>query len=384
MGVVRHELSEWEDAAASYMRAIALNPDKAEVHSNLGVTLKQQGKIKEAEECFVRAIAIKPNYAEAHMNLGVSLKEQGRLEESEKSHKNAIMLKPKFAEAHLNLGNTLRESGRLKAAEAMYKQATELNPDYAEAFSNLGSTLKEQGKFQEAEESYRQAIAVKPDYMSAQFMLAALSGETIATSPRDYVESLFDYYADKFDRSLVDELAYQMPKLAAEVITKDRKTGQLGAVLDLGCGTGLFGVEIRAYCDRLEGIDLSANMLHEAKKKQVYDKLIKGDIATFLSKSELNFDYFVATDVFIYVGDLSDIFRLIKHHNNRGGKLVFSTEDCTGKNFFLEKTGRYSHSKGYIEGLCEQHGYELKHYAVNILRKERNSYISGGLYVLEF
>jgi len=215
-------------------------------------------------------------------------------------------------------------------------------------------------------------------------MLAALSGETTATAPRDYVERLFDNYAAKFESSLVDNLEYEIPRVIAQMIIKDSKFDLLGTITDLGCGTGLFGAEIKQVCKHLEGIDLSKKMLDEAKKKNIYNKLINQDILTYLSNASLNFDYFVSTDVFVYIGDLSDVFRLIKSRNKTGGKLAFSTEDYDGDGFFLEQSGRYSHSKKYIESLCKKFSYKLLHFETQNLRKEKNKKISGGLYLLEF
>jgi predicted TPR repeat methyltransferase len=243
---------------------------------------------------------------------------------------------------------------------------------------------KKLGRLEEAEASYTQAIAVKPDFIDAKHMLAALSGETTATAPRDYVERLFDNYAAKFESSLVDNLEYKIPRVITEMIIKDSKFDFLGNILDLGCGTGLFGLEIKQVCEHLEGIDLSKKMLDEAKKKDIYNKLIKEDILAYLSNASLNFDYFVSTDVFVYIGDLSDVFRLIKSRNKTGGKLAFSTEDYDGDGFFLEQSGRYSHSKKYIESLCKKFSYKLLHFETQNLRKEKNKKISGGLYLLEF
>ena len=125
-------------------------------------------------------------------------------------------------------------------------------------------------------------------------------------------------------------------------------------------------------------------MLEKAKEKNVYDKLIKQDIITYLSTEVFNFDYFISADVFIYIGDLSDVFRLIKSRNKTGGKLAFSTENYEGDSFFLEKSGRYSHSKKYIEGLCNEFGYNLRLFEKQPLRKDKNQYINGGIYLLEF
>ena len=54
------------EAIAEYRRAIAIKPDFAEAHINLGIALKTQGKHDEAIAEYRRAVAIKPDYAEAH------------------------------------------------------------------------------------------------------------------------------------------------------------------------------------------------------------------------------------------------------------------------------------------------------------------------------
>ena len=66
----------------------------------------------------------------------------------------------------------------------------------------------------------------------------------------------------------------------------------------------------QSYID--DNIDLSKRMLDQAKKKNIYNELIKEDIVTYLSNNYFDFDYFVSLDVFIYIGDLSNIFKLIK------------------------------------------------------------------------
>ena len=133
-------------------------------------------------------------------------------------------------------------------------------------------------------------------------MLSSLSGITPKTAPREYVEKLFDGYAERFEVSLVDTLDYKIPKLITDILIQTNTTGSLGSVLDLGCGTGLLGQSIKGYCSKLEGIDLSNKMLEVASQKKVYDKLSQSDIIEYLSSISLDFDYYVALDVFIYIG----------------------------------------------------------------------------------
>ena len=350
----------------------------------LAAVLKQSGKLNESLVVSQKSVELGPLDAEAHNNLAVILQGLGRLEEAEASYRKAITLKPDYAEAHSNLGITLKELGKLKEAETSHRQAIALKPDYVEAHNNLGGTLQELGRLGEALASYRQAIALKPDYAEAKHLLSALIGKTTNSAPRKYVETLFNNYAMNFEHSLVNKLEYKIPNLITEMIVAKNPNIQLGSVLDLGCGTGLIGDEIKKYCSNLEGIDLSKSMLEKASAKNIYDKLEHKDIVEYLSTEDLDFNYFISSDVLVYVGELSEIFRLIKSRNKSKGKFIFSTEHTDRDGFFLEQTGRYSHSKKYIESLCNKFGYKLSHFETTNLRKNNNKFIIGGLYVLDF
>ena len=383
LGAVLQQTGRLSEALVANQKAVKIESKDNEAHNNLGNTLKDLERFKQAEASYKLAIKLKPDFAEAHNNLGIVLEKLGKFEQAETSYKRAIGLKSDFAEAHNNLGIVLEKFGKFEQAETSYKQAIKLKPDYAEAHSNLGNTLKDLGKLEEAETSYKQAIKLKPDFDIAKHHLAALTGETTNSAPRAYVEDLFDNYASKFESALVNSLEYKIPKIITKLIMEKNSGVSLGSVLDLGCGTGLLGLEIKQFCSSLEGIDLSNLMVEQARKKNVYDKLSHRDIIDYLAAENLDFDYFIATDVFIYVGDLSHIFELLKPRNKSGGKLVFSTEHTNADGFVLEKTGRYSHSKKYIKNMCEKFNYKLCHFESINLRKEKNRFITGGLYIVE-
>jgi predicted TPR repeat methyltransferase len=384
LGAVLKQMGKINESLVASQKSVELDPLDAEAHNNLGVTLKEQGRLDEAEVSYRQAIKLKPDYAEAHSNLGTILQELGKLDEAEASYRQAITLKPELTEAHNNLGVTLQEQGTLDKAEVNYRQAIKLKPDYAEAHNNLGGLLIKLNKLEEAKVCYKKAIEIKPDYGEAKHLLAALTGHTTNSPPRVYVENLFDNYAINFEHSLVDKLEYKIPNKIIEMIVAKNSNIQLGSVLDLGCGTGLIGDEIKKYCSNLEGVDLSKSMLEKARAKNIYDKLQHKDIVEYLSIENLDFNYFISSDVFIYVGELSEIFKLIKSRNKSKGKFIFSTEHINRDGFFLEQTGRYSHSKKYIESLCKKFGYNLSHFEITNLRKRNNKFIIGGLYLLDF
>jgi tetratricopeptide (TPR) repeat protein len=150
LGEVLKHTGRVSEALVASQKAVGIDPNDAEAHSNLGNTLQELGRLEEAEASYGKAIALKPDYAEAHSNLGITLQELGRLEEAEASYRNAIALKPDFTQAHYNLGNALQELSRLEEAEASHRKAIELKPDYGLALLRRGQTLFDKGEFEAA------------------------------------------------------------------------------------------------------------------------------------------------------------------------------------------------------------------------------------------
>ena len=384
--VTAHQEGRLQEAEHLYRSILKDDPNNLNVYNNLGVLLQSLNRFEEAIDCSKKAINLKPDYTEAHYNLGISLEKLNKFEEAEKIYRKALDLKPDYAEAYNNLGNTLHKLSRFNEAILSYKKALEFKPDYVDVYNNLGNIQKKLNRTDEAIKSYKKALKIKPDYLEVKHMLAALMGETVnaPTAPREYVQNLFDEYASYFEDSLINKLEYKTPKIIVDMIVSKNLNISLGSILDLGCGTGLIGKEIRKFCKKLEGIDLSSLMLEQAKNKDIYDKLAHRDIVDYLSTEKLDFDYFISADVFIYVGDLNEVFRLIKSRNNSKGKFVFSTEHTDKDGFILEKTGRYSHSKMYIESLCKKFDYKLSYFEKINLRKDDMEFLEGGLYLLDF
>ena len=330
-----------------------------------------------------KALAVKPDYAEAHINLGAVFKDLGEFDEAVASYHKALSIRPDYAQAHNNLGNAFKGLGQLDEAVASYRKALTIKPDYAGAHNNLGTALQELGKLDEAVASYRKALALKPDYAEAQHMFNSLTGNTTTAPPRGYVETLFDSYAGIFDDSLVRKLEYKTPFLMKEIIVGlDPARSKFEKAIDLGCGTGLCGIELRDISNDLTGIDLSKNMIAKAKERQVYDRLIVGDIVDILSVSTEKYDLFVSSDVFMYFGELTTIFNAVRNCCNEDALFMFSVESQVDGQYSLLETGRYSHSENYIltrasDGFKPIESQEVK------LRKEKQSWVIGQIFVLQ-
>ena len=61
-----------------YLEALQLNPQDAQSHNNIGVTLAEQGKLEEAIAHFSEAVRINPKFTEAQRNLENGLKLVGK------------------------------------------------------------------------------------------------------------------------------------------------------------------------------------------------------------------------------------------------------------------------------------------------------------------
>jgi len=383
IGEAYRALGRPDTAVACYTKALAINPIFVEAHDNLGHVLKRQGRMEEALASYQRAIEIAPDRAEAHNNLGNVLKNLRRPDEALASYQRALRLDPNHAQAYNNLGDSLQGMGRLEYAIQCYRRAIELMPHFAEAHINLGTALKDQDKPDEAIACYERAAEL--GLKSPEHFLAALRGETTETAPKDYVKELFDLYAPRFENDLVEGLGYNVPRLLKNALDKFATRGRrFRNVIDLGCGTGLAGVEFRALSSRLTGVDLSPKMIAQAKKKKVYDSLEEEDIAEFLNKTDETFDLYIAADVFIYVGNLAPIFSAVRKRAREKALFTFSTEICEGSDYNLNETARYSQSRGYIEALAQDQNFSVKICDTSIIRREKGENTPGYLFILEY
>lgn len=92
VGRILSEVKDFEGAKTLFETCIAVSPQFAIGHFNLGLTLKAMGRFEEAIAAYQKAIELQPDYAEAHQNLGVVLLKVGNVRDSMKHFQTAIAL----------------------------------------------------------------------------------------------------------------------------------------------------------------------------------------------------------------------------------------------------------------------------------------------------
>ncbi|MGR9244436.1 methyltransferase [Rhizobium leguminosarum] len=294
-----------------------------------------------------------------------------------------------IADRRADYARMLEEGGEPEAAAELMEQALELVPAWAAGWYRLATYLEKAGRGEAAIEAYRRTLALGPeDIFGAALKLALLGdGATPDRPPSRYVERLFDDYADRFESALVEKLDYSVPqKLAALVASTGRR---YECAVDLGCGTGLLGPEIRASVNRLEGFDLSQNMLAKAAEKHVYDSLAQADLSLapdlsglFAETARHRADLVTAADVLMYLGNLESVFAIVGELAASGADIAFSVEDAAdGEGFHLAPSLRYAHSESYVRMLLARHGLEILKIVKSVIRKDGGKPVSGILFL---
>jgi predicted TPR repeat methyltransferase len=297
-----------------------------------------------------------------------------------------------IADRRADYARMFAESGEFAEAAEIMEQALEQVPLWAAGWFRLAEYAEKSGRKEAAAAALEKVIALDPtDIFGAGLKLAVLGAADMpAAPPTPYVERLFDDYADRFDTALVQKLDYTVPQTLARLV-RGHAGGMapFGLVSDIGCGTGLFGVEFRAEAERLEGFDLSAGMLAKAAEKGVYDHLAQADLSLpaetsglFAEGPEARADLVSAADVLMYLGDLAAIFPSAARLARPGGLFAFSVEDggeCDAP--VLRPSLRYAHPQAFIRRRLAENGFDLVAMEKSVIRRDAGQPVHGLLFL---
>lgn len=382
LGTLLAEGGQLEEALAHLKSAASLQPSSPMIQTNLGNVYLKLDKLDQAKDCYQRALKHNPRMPETLFNLGLILYQQKKPDKAASCFEKCLQAKPDFTSAYLKLGHVYRELKRPEYAAACFQKVIELSPHSIEALTELGNLLAASQDIEGATHCFRQVLTIDPENYSARHAVAALTGETTAAAPASHVAHLFDELSQDFEHHL-KQLGYRAPALFRQMVIELWGEGaHFDHAIDLGCGTGLSGEQFRPMINHLTGLDLSPKMIELARSKNLYDELTTDELCHYLKNATRQYDLFIATDVFAYIGDLSEVFASIQERAMPGGCFLFSTEESLQQDFMLQPTGRYAHARHYIETLALRHGFTLAAHQTTDLRMEGDKHIKADLFVL--
>lgn len=352
------------------------NFEQAKAFFRLGLEHYQAGRFAQAERDYAASLALLPGRVSTLTNLGATRLKLGRMDDALEVLDQALAQEAGNVEALGHRATALAELGRRAEALVTFDRLLQLEPRLGFAWSLRGLLLKDEGRLDEAAAAFRNAIDNGADVELNCHYLASVSGQLPPAPPRQYVETLFDSYAEGFEQHLLEVLNYRAHQVLVQRLAAMNR--RFDCALDLGCGTGLCGALVQPMTKWLDGVDLSGNMVAQARARGVYDQVEQADLTEFLAAATRRYDLVLAADVFIYVGVLDGVFAGVARVLEPGGVFCFSVEAAGGEaDLALRPSLRYVHSERYLRRLAAEHGFEVQAVARHPIREDQQQPIPG-------
>lgn len=137
------------------------------------------------------------------------------------------------------------------------------------------------------------------------------------------VSGYYDDWASTYDDTL-KSWNYCAPSGAAERLAPYLAPGD--AVLDVGCGTGLFGQAMACHGDfKMVGLDISSESLQHARQRNLYDHLAAHDLTKLpLPADDNSMAGAASIGVLTYIEDAGAMLRDVCRCVKPGGAIIFT------------------------------------------------------------
>jgi predicted TPR repeat methyltransferase len=357
-------------------------PGDRDVVETLGFALLQQGDADRALTLFgalCREFPLTPRLAVGMMK---ALAAQGNFDAGLEFAEEANRIIPRHSGIMLQWAEMLMKARRLDEAEEKLRFLLREAGPTKDVLVQLATIALMRDRAEEARKLFRTAHRIDPKDFYLKHLGAAESGKAGERADDTYVAGLFDGYARKFESSLLS-LGYRVPGLIHNLVRErmggTEATVRVGDMLDLGCGTGLLGLVLHEMkAGFWQGVDLSAQMIEEARGKGIYDDLVTAEITAHLKSETREWDCVFAADVFCYFGDLSEVVRLVADRLRQGGFFAFTVEalpEGDVRGWAKNATGRYAHGEAYVRAAMSR--FSRVEVAREVLRMDREAPIHG-------
>jgi Flp pilus assembly protein TadD len=160
------------EAVESFRKVVALQPDSADAHVNLGIALVDQYDRTNGLKEFLEAKRLDPNSPSVHYNLGRFYFETAKYDDARKELEDAVRLEPNNAPALYFLALAAKQDNDLDRSNELFEKVIALQPGNPDAQFLMGQNLEHQGKTAEAIAHWKLALQADPNYSQALYNLA--------------------------------------------------------------------------------------------------------------------------------------------------------------------------------------------------------------------
>ncbi len=171
-GMVLSRKRNYADSSRAFQEAVRLNPNYFEAQTKLAYSYVLLGDLPRAKEAFHRAMALSP--ANEAIKEGLRLLEEGTQDKEslipwgEEAFSRAMMIDPMLADILMVTRKSERDIGFYHTLVRIYEKVLKQNPKYADVHYGLGHAYHELGQWEEAIAHYEAALAINPRYLDAQ------------------------------------------------------------------------------------------------------------------------------------------------------------------------------------------------------------------------
>lgn len=327
-----------------------------------------------------RAVLLRPCEPNYLNNLLVSAGGEAR----QKLLERLLVLDPAHVRALVDLAFLRRRAGRNSDSGRLARMAHLVEPGMPDGLARTVQALISAGDAGRARAVYHRYLLLDPEDrlgLGRDLARAGLLETDQAMSP-SFVAGVFDGYAATFDTHLTDTLRYVGHEVLARML-RDLGVAKAARAVDLGCGSGLSGLELRRYAAHLTGVDLSERMLERARARGIYDALHRAEIVAWLEADSAVYDIAVAADVTSYLGDLGPFFLSISPRLSPGGVLAMTVHEQEADGFGLVMGETYSHSQSHVAAAAGAAGLRIRATERGAMREENKKPLPTLFLVLE-
>jgi predicted TPR repeat methyltransferase len=279
------------------------------------------------------------------------------------------------AEASFDVAQQMAARGEYDEAIWRYRYVLRRQPNNARAWHNMGVAQLAKGDKAKAVEALKKSVALDAKNDSARFLLmsidpALVPGFAPAAVPLDMVKSEFNSSALTYDAEMLARQGYQGHQHVYEALKNLLEPGEkVVTLLDAGCGTGLCGMLVAGLCRTLVGVDLSRNMLAQARLRRekdgrlLYHELIEAEWKAHLHALPTpRYEAIIAASVIPLTGDLTRSLQAALHGLKPGGVFLFTAlkQEQQGYHLHSSLPPRFAHAKDYIEQSALTAGFEVQ------------------------
>lgn len=181
LGNACYDSGDPDGAIDAYQKALILNPDNADVITDMGSMYRMKGMPDKAVECYDRAVTVQPGHRNAIFNKGVTIMIDMEAPARAWAFWRGILnMDPgftlsngtKLAEAlpsiAIDAGHHLENVGRPEAALQAYAVAMEADPSHVQAVVHRAALLERLGRADEALPLWHRALELDPQAVDTQ------------------------------------------------------------------------------------------------------------------------------------------------------------------------------------------------------------------------